>query len=335
MARHSGQMFEEGRSFSGNERNKLWFNRGDETFADLSDLSGCDSPNDGRAVIAADLDDDGDVDLFVHNIQRERHSMYRNDLGTGQGFVKIQLMATHGQYEAIGAEVIVHGPGGSVAQLMARGAGFVTCQAPELIFGLGDQAAALVEVRWPGGTVESFGDLQAGSRALLVEGEGKPQSFEAHPRPFPDPLPAGLRVSIGEKLGKLAVGSSDGQPAVLDLVALADGKPLYLNFWATYCASCVKELPDLERLHGAGEATVCLLSMDASDDLAQAVDLLRRRGMTTPAYYLLEPTAEPSAGVRRVTDIIDLERLAIPTTLVLSPEGVLERVIRGVLPEGE
>ena len=55
LARHNAQMFEEGRSFSGNERDKLFLNRGDGTFADLSDLAGCDSPNDGRAVIACDF----------------------------------------------------------------------------------------------------------------------------------------------------------------------------------------------------------------------------------------------------------------------------------------
>ena len=77
---HSGQIFEQGLSFSGFERDKLWINQGDG-FADLSALSGADSPNDGRAAIAHDFDDDGDVDLFVHNVQRERHGLYRNDIG--------------------------------------------------------------------------------------------------------------------------------------------------------------------------------------------------------------------------------------------------------------
>lgn len=27
------------------------------------------------------------------------------------------------------------------------------------------------------------------------------------------------------------------------------GKPLVLNFWATWCAPCVEEMPDLEQLH--------------------------------------------------------------------------------------
>ena len=58
LARHNGQIFAEGRSFSGNERDKLFINDGAGSFLDLSDLSGADSSNDGRAVIAFDADDD-------------------------------------------------------------------------------------------------------------------------------------------------------------------------------------------------------------------------------------------------------------------------------------
>ena len=39
VQRHNAQMFEEGRSFSGNERDKLFMNRGDGTFAALSEGS--------------------------------------------------------------------------------------------------------------------------------------------------------------------------------------------------------------------------------------------------------------------------------------------------------
>ena len=106
---HSAQMFTDGLSFSGNERNCVWLNTGG-SFADLGSLSGADIPNDSRAVLAADFDDDGDVDLFVHSIQRERHALFRNDAvqpgADGSGFLKLRLRATQGHWEAIGATVI-------------------------------------------------------------------------------------------------------------------------------------------------------------------------------------------------------------------------------------
>ena len=100
LRRQNGQIFSGGRSFSGNERDKLFLNEGDGSFVDVSALSGADSANDGRAVLAFDADDDGDLDLFVHETQRERHGLYRNDLAIGTRGVKLRLRATSGHPEA-------------------------------------------------------------------------------------------------------------------------------------------------------------------------------------------------------------------------------------------
>ena len=328
---HNGQMFADGLSFSGHERNKLWINGGAE-FVDLSDLSGADSPNDSRAVIAADFDGDGDVDLFVHSIQRERHALYRNDAAqpgsADAGFLKLQLRGTSGHWEAIGATIIVSGPAGPTAQVLSRGGGYATCQVPELIFGLGSQTEASVEVLWPGGVRESFGSLAAGSRLVLEEGTGAGQPFEAHSRPLPDPLPPGLRVRIGDNLRALHVVDSEGQGFDLDLVDLAGGQVLYVNFWASYCAPCVAEIPDLQKLHAGSEARVLGISVDAPTSAGIAHDLMVARGGTYPEFYV-DAEIEEGAEVPGVESLVDLERLPIPTTLVLSAEGELLRIIRG------
>ncbi len=331
LDRHNLQMFQDGRSFSGNERDKLFFNRGDGTFADLSDLSACDSPNDGRAVIAFDADDDGDVDLFVHNIQRERHALYRNEIGERYGsFLKLRLSATSSQHEAIGATVTVHGPHGPVAQVLTRGAGFSSCQVPELVFGLGAAEDAEVEVRWPGGSVESFGALAAGSRALLVEGAGTPRPIAHRPRPLPDPLPRGLKLGLGDRIGTVALLTADERLEQVDFASISGGRRVYLNFWASYCAPCVAELPALQALHASGEAVVIGVSTDAPADTQRAHDLFEARGARFPCYFI-GARPDPERGVSSLESLIDLERLPIPTTLVLSAEGAVERVVRGPL----
>ena len=337
LARHNRQMFEDGRSFSGNERDKLFFNRGNGTFADISDLSGCDSPNDGRAAIACDFDDDGDVDLFVHELQRERHALYRNELGAGYGgFLKLRLRATSGQWEAVGATVIVRfradegGAEGICAQVLSRGSGFLSSQPAELIFGLGEAERATVEVRWPGGALESFGELAADTRALLVEGSGEPQALAARTTRLPDPLPLGLRVAEGEVLPPFVALSARGRETVVDPLKLAGGKRLYLNLWASYCAPCVAELPLLQELHERGEVAVAALSMDAPADLVDARRLFERRGARFPGYFLGAKASEGSEAVA-VESLLDLERLPIPTTLVLEPDGRIAEIIRGPL----
>ncbi len=326
-ARHNGQMFEDGLSFSGNERDKLFLNRGVGSFADLSNVSGADSPNDGRAVISADFDDDGDVDLFVHNIQRERHGLFRNELDqTYGGFIKVRLRATSSQYEAIGSQVTVTGEHGPVTQVLSRGAGFVSCQVPELIHGLGAASEASIEVRWPTGRVESFGSVAANSRVLLVEGSGRAEAYDAQPRPLPDPLPAGLRVSVGDTVPVFAMLDPDEKEVLIDPRELAGGKRLYLNFWASTCVSCIVELPELQALEDAGEVRVIGLSMDAPADMHRAHELFEKRGAKFPSYFL---GARKTEGRASVQELVDLERLPIPTTLVLSPEGVIEEIIRG------
>ncbi len=323
LARHNGQIFAEGRSFSGNERDKLFLNDGAGSFLDLSDLSGADSSNDGRAVIAFDADDDGDVDLFVHETQRERHALYRNDLGTAPGFVKIKLRATTGNAEAIGAQVEVVAGERTVSQVLSRGAGFVSCQAPELIFGLGGAPVAAVTVRWPGGAVESFGELGAGSRVLLVEGTGAAAPFAAVPRPLEDPKPRGLLVTLGDVVAPFEVLDASGAPLLID--PTATGERVALNLWASYCAPCVAELPLLEEWDAAEDLRVIAVSVDAPSDRARALELLGERAPALGVHL----AGDPRPGTRTIQDVVDLARLPLPTTLLLAPDGTVEEIIRG------
>lgn len=329
LSLQNAQLFGQGMSFSGNERDKLWLNRGGDGFADLSDISGADSQNDGRAAIAADFDDDGDLDLFVHHIQRERHALLRNDIGGGR-FLKVRLRATTSQYEAVGAIVIARTPAGPVAQVLARGAGFASCQAPELVFGLGDANSAGVEVIWPGARRESFGTLARGSRALLVEGTGKPALVEARPRKLADPRPAGLQLAEGDVVPSVLLVDAAGREVELDVRALAGGRKLLLNFWASWCPPCVAELPVLQRIADRGEVRVTAIGLDLPGDRSRAGELLRERGVRFPAFFLPAEAVEGRVGIQA---LIDIERLGLPTTLVLSPEGRIESVLRGPVVE--
>lgn len=329
LNRHNSQMFSEGRSFSGNERNKLYLNRADETFLDVSALSATDTPADGRAVLAADFDDDGDVDLFVHNLQRERHDLFRNDFADG-GFLKLRLVGKSGNAEGVGATVIVNGPRGPVAQVLSRGDGYSSCQVPELIFGLGSAESAEVRVQWPGGALESFGALASGSRSVLVEGSGEPRPFEARPSRLPDPLPLGLRIGIGGRVPDFRALDADGEEVIVSPRELAGGKRLYLNFWASYCGPCVAELPLLQELDESDEQVVIAVSADPVADRERAHALFGRRGAKFGAYYL-GAAEDESAAQGTVADIVDLLRLPIPTTLVLSPEGEIVEIVRGPL----
>lgn len=324
-------MYRQGLSFNGNERTRIFMGDGAGTFTDLSDVSGADSPLDGRALLAADFDDDMDVDLFVHNIQRERHNLFRNDLEHGRA-LKVRLMATSGQHEAIGAVVEVRAPGLRCVQVLSRGGGFASSQAPELIFGLGDLQQVRVSVRWPWGELESFGLVPAGTRALLVQGAGEVESFESRLAPLPDAWPDGLKLGPGQLAPGLILQDAAGERVVLDLAAAAEaaGGELWLCFWASYCRPCVAELPLLEELSQTDGRGIIAISVDVPGDRPRAEELLERAQTSFPSYYL---DLDDETNLGALDDLVDLLRLPIPTAIQIDREGRIRAVLQGPLPQ--
>ena len=215
---------------------------------------------------------------------------------------------------------------------MSRGAGFVSCQVPELVFGLGDAERARVEVRWPGGEVESFGELERGARALLVEGTGAATAIAAIPGAFADPLPKGFAVEEGDVLPKLLLYDRDGRQALVDIPKAAKGKRVLLNFWASYCAPCVKELPLLQERADSGDVAVIAISVDVPADFPAARAILDAHDIRFPTYFgIFDIVFELEEGVTILQRLVDLKRLSIPSTLGLSPDGRVETILRGPL----
>lgn len=329
---HMAAIFQEGLSFSGFERDKFFVNDGTGSFADLSGVSGIDDPNDGRAALTADFDDDGDVDLFVHNIARARHRLYRNDTLTADEehdnrFVKVRLSGTIGARDAAGAEVTLRRPDGSVlTQVLSFGSGFVSQSAPELVFGLGAAtggdglavpSAGTLSVRWPGGEDEAFGAVPRGARVKLVEGTGTTEPVSPATFAFPDPSPPGLKLDVGASLGSLALADIDGRVQEVDLTSEGE---TWLNLWATWCTGCKAEMRDLAEIHARNGVRVVALSVDLPEQHQAAVDDLARREVGFDTWFLSDAVIE---------QVLDLDRLTLPTTLILDRHGVVREIIKG------
>ncbi|MSR46313.1 MAG: hypothetical protein EXS13_04505 [Planctomycetes bacterium] len=314
-SKHMTQIFGDGFSFSGFEKDKVWLKM-DDQYLDVSDISGADDEGDGRALCVADFDDDGDPEFFVHNIQRERHMLYRNDVNRGSHGVKVQLNATGGPWQAPGAIVRALSGGRTTAQVMTIGTGFVSQNASELIFGCGDAAEAELTVRWPGRAVESFGSVKAGSKVLLVEGAGKAADLPRKAFKLKDPGIPGLTLAVGARLEKLEVAGADGK--LVSIPIAGRKKPLVVNLWATYCKSCVGEMGDLAKLAAAG-TDVVLVSLDGKEDFARANELLAKLGVKLPSYFAADQAFEK---------LLDPERLPMPTTLFFAADGTLTEALQ-------
>ena len=92
-------------------------------------------------------------------------------------------------------------------------------------------------------------------------------------------------------------------------VKLSDfkGRTIFLHYWATYCQSCVSELPSLQRLRDSlrDSDDIVFLLVSKDDDAGQVKDFLQKRGLDLPVYLRIEASNEFPAGGITVTYVVD------------------------------
>ncbi|HKY33273.1 MAG TPA: CRTAC1 family protein, partial [Candidatus Polarisedimenticolia bacterium] len=122
-------------------------------------------PNVGRGLAVGDMDDDGDLDLFVLNNDRPAQ-LLRNDGGAQAGhWMLLVLRGSGANTDGIGARVRViprgAGPGRTQTLEVRAGSSYLSQNDVRLHAGLGPASSAEVEVRWPGGGTQTV-TLDAG-----------------------------------------------------------------------------------------------------------------------------------------------------------------------------
>lgn len=106
--------------------------------------------------------------------------------------------------------------------------------------------------------------------------------------------------------------------------SLADfaGQPLVINFWASWCPPCVREMPEIELVYQSLQSQIAFLGINVSDEREDALELMGQTGVS----YLQATDPEGVIQLR-------LGAIVMPTTLFVSPEGeVLDRW-QGILDE--
>ena len=332
---HMAKIFSQGFSFSGFERDKLYWRQPGGRFVDISGLSGLDSVTDGRGAAYADFDNDGDTDIFLTALQGQAHHLFRNNVGQAAGFIRVALEGRASGLDAFGAEVRLQTGQGVLTKIKAGGSGFVSQSDPRLLFGLGDEPQAeWLEVRWPGGRRQRFGPVAARSSVRAVEGQEQLVYLD-EPR-FSLPEPVGQEAAF---LQALRYGPGDVFPAV-ELTDLQgqktnfhalrqEGRAYLVNLWATYCVPCRTEMPQLEKLRQALAAAgvdVVGISLDMGAQRDQVPRFLERMGISYPVF-----TAE--AGI--FPQIFAGEQVFIPLSFIVDRQGRIAEVLTGWTPAAQ
>jgi peroxiredoxin len=101
------------------------------------------------------------------------------------------------------------------------------------------------------------------------------------------------------------------------------GRPVILNFWATWCAPCRLEMPELQRAQtefdAAGEGPI-VLTINEGDSAEQVGEFFDEVGLTLTALLDSEGEVGTTYGA-----------FFLPTTIIVGPDGAVAAVHRGMI----
>ncbi|MGW9685051.1 VCBS repeat-containing protein [Flagellimonas sp. 2504JD1-5] len=149
--------------------NYMYHNNGDLTFSKMNTDWGLNQKSLSNGAAYGDLDNDGDLDLIVNNID-EKAFVYRNnsELIEGNNYLKIKLKGSKDNKFGVGAKVEVEYNGNTVVQEMMPSRGYQSSVPYNLIFGLGkDSVVQRLKINWPDGKEQVLQNISANTTQEL------------------------------------------------------------------------------------------------------------------------------------------------------------------------
>jgi len=327
-----------GLSWSGHEPNVALINTGNGRFYDVSYVSGVLYSDDARAVVFVDWDGDGDLDVWLRNRTGPQVRLLLNQTETGGNSIAVRLVGTQSNKDAIGARVEVLGTGKPLHDTVRAGTGFLAQGTKWLHFGLGTRSAPVtLRVRWPSGVTQTFEGIRPNSRYVLTEG-----TADAKAQPFDEPLSwtedripeahfsrtGSVVLAYPPRLPILSAKSLDGK--MLPLVG--EGVTL-INFWASWCAACKKEMGEFQAARKSLEAAgirIVALTVDEPKDLETARKQVQEAGFWFDSGIADQQMLTLYQALQRT--LVDREQdIVLPSSILVNGKGRIVKMYTGAI----
>lgn len=142
----------------------LFLNEGHNSFRDVAREVGSSFffPKVARAVACGDFDGDGDVDLLITTNQGAAF-LYRSDVSNGNRALRLRLVGTKSNRDAIGAVVQVFTSEGIQSRMVRSGSSYLSQSELALTFGTKLKTVDRIVLKWPSGVTQDFEHVDAGA----------------------------------------------------------------------------------------------------------------------------------------------------------------------------
>ena len=171
--------------------NFAWKNLGNLRFENQAFNLGLGQASYSNGSAYADLDNDGDLDLVINNLDQESFLYENRSERLGHAHLTVVLSQEGFNRQALGAQVQVYAQGKQWTQRISTSRGFQSGPAAQLVFGLGKTATIdSLLVTWPSGQREVFPAQKINQTLILQQGKGKEAGPLASPQSPPLTFPS-------------------------------------------------------------------------------------------------------------------------------------------------
>jgi len=155
--------------------NYAYRNNGDITFSNYNKQWGFEIPSRSNGSAYGDLDNDGDLDLVVNNVNMEAF-VYRNnsEAQTSNNFIRLKFKGSNGNKFGIGTVARLYYPDNIIDQTLMPSRGFQSSVEYPMTIGLGTtQSLDSIRIIWPNDATEKLTNVKANQTITFVQDNAK------------------------------------------------------------------------------------------------------------------------------------------------------------------